>query len=65
MYILKSRRLLEIGPGTGTDGSHKTVRTAQDRLLHATYGINYFGMPTHKHEDLENQVFTCHHLVAL
>jgi len=65
MYILKSRRLLEIGPGTGTDGSQKTVRTAQDRLPHATYGINYFRIPTHKHEDLENQVFKCHHLVAL
>lgn len=65
MYILISRRLLEIGPGTGTDGSHKTVRTAQDRLLHATYGINYFHMPSHKYEDLDNQVFKCDHVVAL
>ncbi len=65
MYILKSRRLLEIGRGTGTDGSQKTVRTAQDRLLHATYGINYFTMPTDEHEDLDNQVFKCDHLVTL
>jgi hypothetical protein len=66
MGILISRRLLEIGPGTGTDGSsHKTVRTGQDRLLHATYGINYFHMPSHKYEDLDNQVFKCDHVVAL
>lgn len=56
VYFKIKAIILEIGLGTGTDGSHKTVRTAQDRLLHARYGIHYFPMPTHKHEDLDNQV---------